>query len=78
MTVRVSDTGHGIPEQELPHIFERFYRLEKSRGDSPGGAGLGLSIAKRILELHGTTIKAFSRLNAGTTFVFELPLAKPT
>ncbi len=74
IAVRVSDTGCGIPEAELPRIFERFYRLEKSRKDD-GGAGLGLAIVKRIVELHGSTIQAVSKPNAGTTFSFQLPVA---
>lgn len=72
--VRVSDTGRGIPAADLPRIFERFYRVEKSRQDD-GGSGLGLAIVKRIVELHGSTIQAVSRLNAGTTFSFRLPVA---
>lgn len=69
--VRVSDTGHGISEEHLPHIFDRFYRATTAKG----GAGLGLAIAKRILELHGTTLTAESEVDRGTTFVFALSLA---
>jgi two-component system OmpR family sensor kinase len=68
--VQVSDTGVGISEEHLPHIFDRFYRAEQPvRGD---GAGLGLAIAKRILELHGTLLEAESRVDEGTTFVFSV------
>jgi len=74
VTVQVVDNGCGIAEKELPLIFERFYRPEKSRQQSSGGAGLGLAISKRILELHGSTIEAFSRLNQGTEFRFNLPI----
>jgi two-component system OmpR family sensor kinase len=72
--VRVADTGRGISEEHLPHIFDRFYRVSDSatRG---GGAGLGLAIAKRILELHGTTLSAESAVDRGTTFTFELAVA---
>jgi two-component system, OmpR family, sensor kinase len=72
--VRVADTGRGISEEHLPHIFDRFYRVSDSatRG---GGAGLGLAIAKRILELHGTTLSAESVVDRGTTFTFELAVA---
>ena len=71
LTVRVSDTGCGIPEEKLPFIFDRFYQASESRE----GAGLGLSIAKRILELHGASLDAQSRVNVGTTFTFKPPAA---
>jgi signal transduction histidine kinase len=71
--VKVADTGQGIPENEIAHIFDRFYRLEKNRTASDTNAGLGLSIAKRIIDLHGSTIEAASKLNQGTTFSFSLP-----
>jgi len=74
ITIRVSDTGCGIPETELPKIFDRFYRLEKSRQTDHGGAGLGLAITRRIVELHGSTINAVSKVNVGTTFSFQLPV----
>ena len=73
IVVKVADTGHGIPDDELPHIFDRFYRLEKNRTASDTNAGLGLSIAKRIIDLHGSTIEAASKLDQGTTFSFALP-----
>jgi len=73
VAVQVRDNGCGIAEKELPLIFERFYRPEKSRQQSSGGAGLGLAITKRILELHGSTIQAISRINQGTEFRFNLP-----
>lgn len=74
--VQVTDTGSGIPAEDLPHIFERFYRVEKSRQNSGSGAGLGLAIAKRILELHGSSIAVTSVVNKGTTFSFDLAVAK--
>ncbi len=70
--VKVIDTGCGIPEAELNHIFDRFYQVEKSRAKGEG-SGLGLAIAKRILELHGTTIQVQSKINKGTTFTFNMP-----
>ncbi|MBO6793333.1 MAG: HAMP domain-containing histidine kinase [Balneolaceae bacterium] len=71
VTVQISDTGKGIPEDQLSRIFDRFYQADASR--SPGtGAGLGLSIAQKILELHGTKLSVQSALNQGTTFSFSL------
>ena len=72
--VKVADTGCGIPKEELTHVFDRFYRLEKSRYDGSSSAGLGLAIAKRILELHGSPINVDSQLNKGTTFTFYIPV----
>jgi len=77
ISVQVKDTGSGIPEEELPYIFQRFYRLDKSRKMAPGHSGLGLAISKKILELHQSIIKVHSRLNSGTTFTFHLPANKP-
>ena len=75
IAARVSDTGVGIPKDQIPHIFERFYRVEKSRGEGPEGTGLGLAIARRILELHGSAIAVESKPGAGTSFSFELRTA---
>jgi signal transduction histidine kinase len=77
VSVTVSDTGIGIPEEELTHIFDRYYRVDRSRRDSAGHAGLGLAIVKKILELHGSRIEVQSTLNSGTSFTFQLPLHKP-
>lgn len=71
--VRVSDTGEGVPVADLPHIFERFYRGDKSRSRATGGAGLGLAIAKGIVEAHGGRIWAESTMGAGASFAFVLP-----
>ena len=70
--VDITDTGPGIPAEELPLIFERFYRIDKSRAKSYGGAGLGLAIAKKIIELHDCKIEVKSEINQGTTFSFGL------
>ncbi len=75
ISVRVQDTGRGIPPEELPHIFLRFHRVEKDRSADSGGAGLGLAIVKRILELHQSHIDAESTLSMGTTFSFDLPVS---
>lgn len=69
--VVVSDNGCGIPKTELSQIFNRFYRIDKSR--TTNSSGLGLAITKRILELHGSTINVKSRVNHGTTFSFQIP-----
>jgi signal transduction histidine kinase len=71
--VKVADTGQGIPKEEIEHIFDRFYRLEKNRTASGQNAGLGLAIVKRIIDLHGSDIHADSQPNQGTTFSFSLP-----
>jgi two-component system OmpR family sensor kinase len=75
ISVRVQDTGRGIPPQEIPHIFLRFYRVEKDRSADSGGAGLGLAIVKRILELHQSHIEVESRVSSGTAFSFDLPVS---
>ncbi len=73
-TVTVADTGMGIPEEELPHIFERFFRGEKPRMMQISGTGLGLAIAREIVELHGGHMTVESKVDAGTTFTIWLPL----
>jgi signal transduction histidine kinase len=72
--ISVSDTGKGIPPKDLPVIFERFYRVDKSRARTTGGSGLGLTIAKRLVEAHGGTISAESQKGKGSTFTFTLPV----
>jgi len=74
--VSVSDTGEGIPAEDLPNIFERFYRVDKSRAKVTGGSGLGLTIAKRLVEAHGGTITVQSELGKGSRFSFTLPIAE--
>lgn len=71
--VEVLDTGEGISAEDLPNIFDRFYRSEKSRNRSTGGAGLGLAIARGIVEAHGGEIQVSSELGKGTRFWFYLP-----
>ena len=72
--VSVVDTGEGIPAKDLPNIFERFYRVDKSRARATGGSGLGLTIAKRLVEAHGGKIEVQSKLRKGSRFTFTLPL----
>ena len=71
----IVDTGAGISPDDLPHVFERFWRADRSRCSYSGGSGIGLAIAKKLVELQGGTIKVSSELNQGTTFTFSLPLA---
>jgi len=72
VVITVSDTGPGIPPESLPHIFEPFYRIDKSRARAIGGSGLGLSIVKSIIDKHKGTIRVNSVLYKGTTFTVEL------
>lgn len=76
ITVEVSDNGPGIEEKHLPRLFERFYRVEKSRNRNEGGSGLGLSIVKHIVESHGQTISVRSTVGIGSTFAFSLDKSK--
>ena len=76
VTIEVSDNGPGIDEIELPRLFERFYRVEKSRNRNEGGSGLGLAIVKHIIEAHNQTINVRSTIDIGSTFMFSLDKAK--
>lgn len=74
VAVAVSDTGPGIPDKDIPRIFDRFYRSEQGETERADSTGLGLAIVKRILDLHKSRITVVSKLDAGTRFEFELPL----
>jgi signal transduction histidine kinase len=71
--VTISDSGVGIPEDEIPHIFERFYRVDKERSRKMGGTGLGLSITQWIVNAHGGQILVKSAIGAGSDFIVILP-----
>jgi len=71
----IKDNGPGIPEEDLPHVFERFYRVDKSRSRKTGSTGLGLSIVKHILEAHDASYDLSSKAGEGTTFTFKLSLS---
>ena len=73
--IAVTDTGIGIAPDDLPHVFERFWRAEKSRNQNTGGTGIGLAISQRLIELQGGHIEVESQLSVGSTFRFYLPLA---
>ncbi len=72
--IKIMDNGIGIPEESLPYIFERFYRVDSARSRKTGGTGLGLSISKQIITLHQGVIEVESQLNVGTTFYIKLPM----
>lgn len=72
--ITVQDTGIGIPEEALEHIFERFYRVDKARDRATGGTGLGLAIANEIIRMHNGMVKVHSAENIGTTFTIRIPL----
>ena len=74
--VKVIDNGFGIADKYAEKIFERFYRADKSRSRATGGAGLGLAIAKQLIEAHGGRIEVESEIGQGTQFTFTLPVAK--
>jgi signal transduction histidine kinase len=76
--LRISDTGIGIPRQDLDRVFERFYRVDVARSRAEGGTGLGLSIVRHAVERHGGSVRVTSLLGEGTTFVVELPVEPPT
>ena len=75
--VDIKDTGIGIPAEHLPHIFDRFYRVDKARNRMDGGTGLGLSIVKWIVEAHGGSIQVVSEPGKGSTFSIQLPIEGP-
>lgn len=74
--IEVSDTGIGIAPDDLPHVFERFWRADRSRNRTSGGTGIGLAISRRLVELQGGAIEVESELGVGSTFRFSLPTAQ--
>jgi len=78
VTIEVADTGSGIAPEDLPHVFDRFYRADKSRARESGGSGLGLAIAKSLVEAHGGSITVRSEANTGSCFSVTLPIADKT
>ena len=75
VVVEVADTGTGIPAEDMPHVFERFYRVDKGRSRKKGGSGLGLALARELTERHGGTVTIASQLDKGTTVTLRLPVA---
>lgn len=74
VTIKVEDEGDGIPSDDLPYIFERFYKADKARTRGSGGTGLGLAIVKNIIDAHHGSIQAKSTLGEGTSFLIKLPV----
>ena len=74
--IKVQDRGMGVPEKDLPHLFEPFFRTDKSRNRNMGGVGLGLTLCKRIIEAHGGAISASNLPEGGTSICFTLPEKK--
>jgi two-component system phosphate regulon sensor histidine kinase PhoR len=72
VTLSIADGGPGIEQEHLPRVFERFYRVDKTRSRDVGGTGLGLAIVKHIVEAHGSKVSVVSKVGQGTTFSFEL------
>ena len=77
LVIEVNDTGTGISGDDLPHLFDRFYRADMSRSRATGGSGLGLSIARHLVEAHGGSISVVSEIGIGSQFTIELPMAQP-
>jgi two-component system sensor histidine kinase BaeS len=73
--IQIIDTGGGIAPEHLPHLFERFYRVDKARSRTHGGSGLGLSIVKALVEAHGGSVSVSSEVGHGSTFTVRLPAA---
>jgi two-component system sensor histidine kinase BaeS len=77
VALEVADTGSGIAEEDLPSVFDRFWRAEKSRSRRTGGSGLGLSIVRQLVAAHGGTVAVASELGAGSVFTLRLPATDP-
>ena len=76
--IAVADRGPGIPQADLSRIFERFYRVDRSRTRDPGGTGLGLSIVRHLVELHGGRVTAANRPGGGAVMTVTLPVSAST
>jgi two-component system sensor histidine kinase BaeS len=76
VSIEVRDTGHGIEPEELPYVFDRFWRAEKSRSRSTGGSGLGLAIVRQLTQAHDGTVTVHSTPGAGTVFGVTLPVVR--
>jgi two-component system sensor histidine kinase MtrB len=74
VSLSLRDRGPGIPENVLPHVFERFYRGDRARSRSEGGTGLGLSIARKLAQAHGGDLSAANHPEGGAVFTLELPV----
>ncbi len=77
LAIDVLDSGPGIPDEDRLRVFERFYRVDKSRARDPGGTGLGLAIVKHLVELHGGRVLVANRAEGGACFTIELPVTTP-
>ena len=73
VSIIITDEGCGIPEEDLPRIFERFYRVDKSRSKELGGTGLGLAIVKHIINIHKGTVEVESEFHKGSRFIIMIP-----
>ena len=78
MIISVADRGPGIPDAELSRVFERFYRVDRSRSREMGGTGLGLSIVKHVVQSHQGKVEVRSELGRGSTFTIKLPIQTDT
>ena len=77
LVLEVADTGSGIAREDLPYVFDRFWRAEKSRSRRTGGSGLGLAIVRKLVEAHGGTAGVVSTVGRGSVFTLRLPAAGP-
>jgi signal transduction histidine kinase len=78
LTITIRDTGPGIPESALPHIFERFYRVDRARSRDQGGTGLGLAIARNLVENHHGKLSAGNHTDGGAIFTVQIPILQST